>query len=360
MSRKTKNSYAAVFASTVFIVFFLSVFRSWLLFNRYQPTNGSFSSDSYAIVMFTIFLSAFLIGVYSICLYKKVNLGECSVTIPTMFSSIFVSVVLLAYFLMSLIPFADVVSYRFIRLIAIIFSLFSIPYFLYGFLIHGKKNGERRVLFCMAVTVFSVLNVIIRYLSYDYPSNSPMKIHETLSLILITFFMLQECRASLGRTHWSVRIFIGLTAMVVLIPYCIPNLIYAAVKENVFAFENLITCFVIFAFAVYITVDMALLPLRKNLRGEEEKPTPDYSDMIYASKVEADRFKISDENVYEQKAKSTQLYTVNETVAEKINDGTLDTVGGFTYDSPDATEEELLSWGNSNASDNAEDKEKKN
>lgn len=343
MSHKIKNTYKAVLSSVIVVTLFLTVFRTWLLFNRYSVTHGTFSTDSHSMVSIILFLTAFLIGVYAICLYKKVNLGECAITLPATFSSLFVAVVLLAYFLLSLIPFGNVVSYRFLRLIAIIFSLFSVPYFLYGILIREKKKSDKKILFCMAVTVFFVLYVIIRYLSSDYPSTSPIKIHETVSLIFITFFMLQECRASLGRTHWPIRIFIGLTAIAVMIPYCIPNLIYAVSENNAFSSEDLLSCFVIFAFSVYIAIDMFLLPLRENLKGEEDEPTPDYSDLIYASKVEADRFRISDEDVYTQKAKSTQLYTVNETVGEKINDGTLDTVGNFTYDSPDATEDEVLS-----------------
>lgn len=321
MTKRIRLSYIAALIITLLISLITICLRTYLLYNRFDPQRGYFTDNSGRSVTFILIFTVFVQVIYSVCLQRGVSIESDFSGSANMLSCTFVSVVLLAYTLISGINFGNTSYYKLPFLISIVLSLAAIPYFI-SQVIRWKNNNEHRAIMCMLVIAFFMLYSVLRFLLSDMPANSPIKATELSAVVSVILFFIYECRTVMGRTISAMSVMTGLSSLLLSSVSSVPNLIYTAGKNSLS--DRSVYDFILFSLSIYILVRMIYIASPENLIKKTISGRRDNIDLVYATKSEKDNFSISDIKLSEQSAGFGDTYSVREDISEKINDGTED------------------------------------
>ena len=255
MLRKTRISYSVSLILSILFAIAAAALRIYLLFSEYDSALGHFASDSVMNTAFGVLIITSAVFFITPCIFimKEKELRTVYTDLPTVFSSAFLSAVLVLFSVFVLIETfqtgktgaAFVFSF-----ISAIFSLLSVPYYILRICNANIKSETYSVLSFFPVLLGCALAFSFYFDNTMY-MNSPIQILHQISAIFITFFALGECRITLNRVLWGLYTFVGLNAFILTLADSLPLIIYIPKAEAV-TFGSIVSYFLIFAFSLYI------------------------------------------------------------------------------------------------------------
>ena len=271
MNLSTKKVYFLSTAIALVLAAMLSVFRSLLLLDGYSPELGHFEEGFAADLFLPLtFVLAIVISIgFGILFRSSLTNRALKPSLPTVFAS-GLTALALAVWLVTLLwnvvnGKAPVGSQKVITVLITVFAVLAALYF-----ISTAINGVQKsitVLLCCATSVFCVLYPLFAYFDQAFTLNSPIKIFDQITFLLLAIFFLVENRFRFGKISDAVFLPVGMIAVVFTAANAVPGLIYAA-KAGEALVVNVMHDFLSFAFCLYVIARMLSFPLADD---EQEK-----------------------------------------------------------------------------------------
>ena len=255
MHKKTRISYSVSLILSILFAIGAASIRAYLLFAEYDASLGHFAPNSVLNTAFSVLMITAALCFITPCIFimKEGKLRTVYTDLPTVFSSAFLSVVLILFSVFVLIETfkSDKTGGEFaFSFLSAIFAFLSAPYYVVR--ICGAKVTDGTV---SLLSLFPVLLGCCLAFSFYFDTsmymNSPIQLLHQASAIFIAFFALGECRITLNRVLWGLYTFVGLIAFILTFADSLPLIIYMPKAETV-AYESIAAYFLIFAYSLYI------------------------------------------------------------------------------------------------------------
>ncbi len=271
MANKFRISFLSCFIITLVITLASLVLRTYNMLTGFDISTGNFDATAartawLVLIMVTVILAAVVL----ILLRRLDGLRVLYDDIPTIFSSAFMIIVLIAYATNAVVSAVNGthtgVALAF-SIISAILGLASAVFFV-CIILKSPKAENLRSAFAVVCVVFCCSLAFFLYTENDLFATSPIKILHIASVMASAFFFLGECRIALNRTLWGLYIAVGFLALVLTATDAISCLIYIPAKGTE-EIGSSAYAFLIFAFALYIFSRILAIYLlnAKNVKG---------------------------------------------------------------------------------------------
>jgi hypothetical protein len=288
MAKQQLHLFRGLLLCLVPLVTAPTVLRTILLFRHYDhayggyyPTAGLLDDVTYLF----LFLGALLTVAFGILMRKKISFELERDSLASIFPASFAALMLLALGVVTLISSVTgnvSLSVRLLSIFLLIFSAIGCVYFIFCALGSGK-DGVRALTLLSAVLAL-VAAVIYVYFDRSVFLGSSSRLLMQISLILLFFFLLTECRFYIDRATPVLYLVAAILSVLSATVSCVPNLIYVAIRhQSILA--SPITDFLMLALSVFATVRLCRVALKACPRIDTVVDVEPASDLLVDDEI---------------------------------------------------------------------------
>ncbi len=265
-----------------------TVLRTVLLFRHYDHAYGGYYPSAGLLDDVTylfLFLGVLLALAFGIFTRKKITFDLERDSLAAIFPASFSALMLFALGVVTLIStvFGDAsLSVRLLSIFLLIFSAIGCVYFIFCAL-GGGKDGVRALTLLSAVLAL-VTAVIYVYFDRSVLLGSSSKLLVQISLILLFFFLLTECRFYIDRATPVLYLVAAILSVLFATVSCVPNLIYVAIRHRSIL-ATPITDFLMLALSVFATVRLCRVALKACPRIDTVVDVEPVSDLLVDDEI---------------------------------------------------------------------------
>lgn len=270
MNITKKKSILILYTVLAFVLaFMLTVWRTMLLKQYYDPYDGTFDVGSGKIFVtfeYLLLLSVIILGTGTF-FAKKISFSPIGKRYSTASLAVCVTcgIILISIGLISLLAFADELFFidrinTFATKIGTLISFLMIflvgAYFFMG-ASSRYKDKQIKYVFSFIIPIFAIFCIIASYFNVDFVYNDFNRITCHISILSIMFFALSESKLMIGKDGYAFNFISSLIAIVCISSYIFPLITLAAFGkvnfEFVLFFESYQIAFFIYAVASAIS-----------------------------------------------------------------------------------------------------------
>lgn len=253
MNDSTKKAYLIAVLLTGVFTLLTAGFYVYALLAEYTPILGHFSqgafSDVFLPLLYIVAVVVFI--VFGFLFRESLTERKASATVPAIFASSFAALTTFCWLVSFAIFFfgnASLLLTAIFGALLLVLGGFTVAYLVLSLL--PSASPSRIALFGTAPVLFCLVYAFYAYFDSAFALNSPIKIFDQITVIVLLFFFLAEGRVRFGAIRSAVYLPICMTAVLFSAADSLGGLIYMAVEGRPL-FESVMHDFLFFGFFLY-------------------------------------------------------------------------------------------------------------
>ena len=234
MNDQTKKVCSSALLLCLAFVLLGVLFRTVALLSFYIPTLGHFETGFFSGTFLPLlFILAFVVFACFGFAFRETLSGRlCKNTLPSLFASAIAAIVSAAWTVFFFIDFLSKEELSplltVLSLLLCILGVLTVAFFIFSAL--GSENHTASVLTGIGAAFFCIAQAFYAYFDSSLTLNSPIKLFEIVTFLVLILFFLGECRYRFGMIRDSLFFPVCMMAAVLSAASSFPHLIYTAAE----------------------------------------------------------------------------------------------------------------------------------